>query len=133
MFFKQSNCCQKNTVLGVMFFFISIFLSGCNHDIPEGKGKVIIENEINDTCYIAKVWLRNYGDYKWDLLYDDGDEYNNQRYVRVYPDPGEYSVRVRVYYYDAVPVDIYSGIFSTRNVAEGKTTYLYFDGVSIHE
>lgn len=113
-------------VLGLLFF-------SCSTDIPEGKGKIVIENDMDDVCYIAKVWTRKWGHLSWNLEYNDGDEYYNQRYVNIYPDPGEYSIRVRVYYFDVIPIEAYTMFFTTQTVTESETTWLHFDGISIHE
>lgn len=116
-----------------LLVFITLVFTSCNQDIPDGMGKVTIHNEITDTCYVAKVWSMASGDTSWTLEWDDGDEYYNREFIKVYKEPGEYYFRVRVYYFDSIPMDYYSGLFSTANVEEGENSYLYFDGFSLHE
>jgi len=113
-------------------FCLLFILVSCNWDIPDGKGKILVTNEISDVCYIDKVWVRKRGTLEWKLEWDDGDEYNNTD-ARVYIDPGEYAVRVRIKYLNTVPVEYFSGIFNSLIVEEGETSYINFNGILLYQ
>lgn len=122
----------KNHLIFILLATVILFF-GCSYDIPEGKGKIVIENEMTDACYIEKVWIRKCWNFGWNLEYDDGDVYNKKKFVKIHPEPGEYSIRLRVYYLDAIPVEFYTFLLTSVDVKEGETLYLKFDGFSIHK
>jgi len=115
---------NEYSLIILMVFLMGFIFAGCELNIPEGMGKVVIDNEQSDFYTIVKVEYSKDGR-DWTSCWHEGDSNSTLNQPNIYLEPGSYYFFVLAYFY-SFRNPVYSDY--KIKVKEGECVFLSFDG-----